>query len=1519
MKRRTNISNVLLASTVFAAAALSGDASAQVANDPTELGGGKKAYVVMIIDSSASMEYTTEGDNIFPTTGQYYPLLTSTSAYPGLGVHFPSWSPGDAMNAGAVHSFGSCFVYHPDTGCGSYRRPGWRPEIDASWPLPQPPASWGPGSSWIDPLPDMRGSYSPVGFLCSIFNICDDGWRLQNPTQPRHVTVKEILTGNMILLPSNAASSSFHPNFWDAERFGPGCWFIPRQRDASLQPLADQTYCEGDTAFDGLPDYDQPVPHFQEVYDLQQPTGVLDTLSTTALFAVAAFDGYRERPDDPTTAATTDPWGGFGNATLNGIDDNINNSPPDDSSGIRADTDEDDPDCDEDGTADDPCYNLGIWHIVGPSTLDVPNSMLPQLAAYSQIAVNDTGYLTKGSTSEHQLHSDETDSQDNAFLGASFSPAFANYVRPTVPLGKQPIARATPIAAAIQDVYQFLAYGQDVGSGSEDPINTDTFVDCRPKHVVMLTDGQPSPERDPTTPTGVSDTLNEAFGYEPTRYKYDTAEQEIALLTNDVQNIVPPADSAPAYELNKYEPRVHVLGLNLDTADDEAIAKMAAMAIEGKSCASALVPELVPNTHTYEDLNGDPQNGTCSPGTGCLVDQGSYVNSYLGGSSYDWQHPQDETIDIDCSDFPALILDDNDPDQLGAALSSFLSALVQSSGLTTRTRLAVSNRLDDVSIPGGGQYRVYSGVRVGGGSAWWKGVINRNTLRCDSSPTDELSIDEEIAQQVQLPLPTAPLDSRRVWTALPAATIWDYAGGGLAISPISSADTDFPMQYALQDAGDGNDEFKDTYLPTESTGEDLVLGTRIPFEYSFISSGFPGGTNPLDQFNVFSSSEFDDVVNVFRGRIPERISVGRGGNVPDTDGEPQERVLGGILNSNPLVVGPPDLDLPIASYRDFRARFADRTSMLYVASMDGLLHAIHLGELEDRVMVRGAVGPNAARGADLVGSAFEQREAWAYMPWMLTRELSSYQYRQAYLMDGTPVAEDVRLCSPNPTENSNVQACQAACQGTCSRLSGADQWRTVLVQGRGLAGAGYYAMDISRPGGLQFDDGGVRAIEAPDPILLWELDREWEAAQVAYYMANGETERITDTTVTPDNNYWNNDQCNNDVSNFHAAPMMGLSVSEAEIGTAIINGRQRAIAVFGGGSLDVNATGCGASATGMAIYVVDLQTGSIIRRFTAYQDGAMVPFASGDGTNFIGSPTLFDSATGAVATRGFIGDNTGRLFKIDMLSQDPFDWSVSLFFDPDPAAYSELAGMFTAAGHTGTPDWGPAGFRPAVTVNANREVVVVYGLGETGDVVTNNQAQAVIAVVENRSSPGTGFGMWIQILEPEEKITGAPIIFNADVYFPTYALPDNVCEPGFARIWGLDLVDSNAATLADTNGIFDQNPTFSGVLPAGIQIDPDGTDTKWFGPEDPALIRGLTITLGPLCALADFGSNSPSFNADNNPQPQLIAQTSNPVATDLTNTDQVDNPLLTNAMDRLVTPIAPPASQTVPLSWSLIY
>ena len=880
MKRNT----IGIAALTLAATALGGG-SVLAQDDPTAVGGGKKAYVLVIIDSSSSMEWTDDGDNVFPFYDRDPSLETfndGTAKPPGDGNPDPGhpagaafWEPGIPMEidpaapaAGPV-AFGPCFVWEPDA-CDKYRRPSWRPpapsnfEIATSddklwwgWDIEGGEFSWTVTSRYND----MRGVYDPVTGILS-------GYRLQEETQPRHVTIKEVLTGDMVMLPENA--NLFSASDWDPDKFGPGCWFVPRQRDASVQPEEDQVYCDSNP-FNKYVDHATPFPHLQEVYDVQVSNGVLDRLGTTAIFAMTAFDGFRDDQDDEDPPREV-KWDGDLNDDIPDGTLGFPDEPPVDD--LRdSECNEGQANCDcldnEDSTYTGPeCYDLGIWRVVTPKDLQIPSTFLPELSAYTQIAINDTGFLLEKKEGKAELDPDDKKSKEKAFLGASFPKGFKDYVD-KFDLGRQPIARATPLAAAMHDVHQLFMQVNESGHF----LAEDTFAECRPKHVMLLTDGKPEPELG-------EDSLGEAFGYDDGLYPYATTEAEIDSMVNSEKvrpTTILDQDRIDEYR-ERYAPRVHVVGLNLQkpgdpsTRDTEAIAKLANMAMEGRSCAEFLIPNRI----------SSDDGGSCEPGTGCLVNQDDYIDNY----QYEYwdleaEPPAKETAP--CNRFPALILDNNSPEVLSAALFEMFSAAISASGLASRTRLVVSNRLDDGIKQG--QYRVYSGTKVGGNS-WWKGVVNRTTLECNVTDNVEIPLDEQVGRQVDLSGATAA-DSRRIFTTVPGSgasgedDIWNFFDVGTP-RDVSTHAMSLPQFFSYDLSKASVDEFQDTYLTDNSTNKALVVGTRVPFEQTTLDALIDPVSTPetYEFFNTSSDSELLEVINTFRARIPERVP---GANALDSD------------------------------------------------------------------------------------------------------------------------------------------------------------------------------------------------------------------------------------------------------------------------------------------------------------------------------------------------------------------------------------------------------------------------------------------------------------------------------------------------------------------------------------------------------------------------------------------------------------------------------------------------------------
>ena len=173
---------------------------------------------------------------------------------------------------------------------------------------------------------------------------------------------------------------------------------------------------------------------------------------------------------------------------------------------------------------------------------------------------------------------------------------------------------------------------------------------------------------------------------------------------------------------------------------------------------------------------------------------------------------------------------------------------------------------------------------------------------------------------------------------------------------------------------------------------------------------------------------------------------------------PRDRVLGDIVNAQPLYVGAPAFNYADAGHAAFRAARASRAARVYVGANDGMLHAFHVS------------------GADA------GREAWAYVPAPMLPRLflladRNYAAMHRPYVDASPVAGDI--CPNAP----------AACA--------ASDWRTILVGGYGAGGRGYYALDITDPDAPRAlwqytaaDDNDL-GLSFGNPVITKDSDGTW--------------------------------------------------------------------------------------------------------------------------------------------------------------------------------------------------------------------------------------------------------------------------------------------------------------------------------------------------------------------------------------------------------------------------------------------
>lgn len=341
-------------------------------------------------------------------------------------------------------------------------------------------------------------------------------------------------------------------------------------------------------------------------------------------------------------------------------------------------------------------------------------------------------------------------------------------------------------------------------------------------------------------------------------------------------------------------------------------------------------------------------------------------------------------------------------------------------------------------------------------------------------------------------------------------------------------------------------------------------------------------------------------------------------------------LLGAIINSQGVYVGYPDSGYtsnwpagsPEAlaaaatngttddkSYDTFVAHHENRNPTLYVGANDGMLHAFSAP-----VPTCSANDPITGACTAYTNIAGAGDETWAYVPRAVYANLGNLtnasSFNFAPTVDGTPVVRDVFF-----SENS------------------ADEWHSILVGGLRLGGRGVYALDITDPSTVTEANAASK--------VLWELDADAPAGTTAG----------TDG-ATP----------------FNPADL-GFTYGQPNIGR-LANGRWVVI-VSSGYFADCSQTDrpviCNTPGypsqpkdpsthkTFSSLFVLDAQTGAVIRELKTPNTIASYGLSSA---------VLGDYNNDQIDDVAFAGDLAGNLWRFDLTSTNPANWTVTQAYAP---------------------------------------------------------------------------------------------------------------------------------------------------------------------------------------------------------------------------------------------------------------
>lgn len=405
-------------------------------------------------------------------------------------------------------------------------------------------------------------------------------------------------------------------------------------------------------------------------------------------------------------------------------------------------------------------------------------------------------------------------------------------------------------------------------------------------------------------------------------------------------------------------------------------------------------------------------------------------------------------------------------------------------------------------------------------------------------------------------------------------------------------------------------------------------------------------------------------------------------------------------------------------------------------------------------------------------------ELWAYVPPAVMPVLNDARQAHRFLVDGTPVVRDVYFAR-RPGDAPDGAS-----------------YHTVLLFGLRQGGNAYTAIDITDP---------------ENPVLLWQWTHEHMGLT---YGRPAITQALVDLGSGLES---------------RAVAILPGGAGRRGTSSCALLPTNRAPRSGGQTSDARSANACWVGAEGRSFHVVDLATGHAIRSWNASVIQSPIN----------GSVSLFTGETGMSASRAYVTSADGVIWRLDMSSSNPADWTFRPFHD-----------IYWNVGPTAGQ---PGMDAPVISVdNQGRPVVIVA----TGD-------------LDNLEAPGTNYIVslteratavpyvaeadinWEVRLQPNEMVTGPLELYDGRVYFGTFlssASPTDACSLGESKLWGVDYLRSQAAApLAYSSPGSGRSPFFGweATLAAGTR-----TFTQHYtnlGPN--RVVMGVGITQRPTCVI----------------------------------------------------------------------
>ncbi|WP_084254096.1 pilus assembly protein [Methylobacter marinus] len=362
-------------------------------------------------------------------------------------------------------------------------------------------------------------------------------------------------------------------------------------------------------------------------------------------------------------------------------------------------------------------------------------------------------------------------------------------------------------------------------------------------------------------------------------------------------------------------------------------------------------------------------------------------------------------------------------------------------------------------------------------------------------------------------------------------------------------------------------------------------------------------------------------------------------------------------------------------------------------------------------------------------------------------------------------------------------------------------WHTILVSTTGAGGKAAFALDVTDPS--SFDGGDV----------LWEISDTDSPVT---------SDRTTDTAAL--RGFANN---------------MGYTLPQASI-VKMHNGSWAAIVANGYGSANNLAV----------LYIIDVQTGSIITAIDTKAGSSAMP-------NGLSTPIAVDADADRIVDAIYAGDLLGNLWKFDVSSSNPNQWKVAYGTTATPAP------LFIACVNQGSCDatrqpitakpqvsqvgpgqstgmmvyFGTGKYFETIDNNVtNAQIQTFYGIWDNNGTVAKNdlQDQAITAEVtkggfnlrvttDNTVDYPTQKGWYLDLLNPSattsdgERVVSAPLLRHGRIVFNTLIpIPPSggdICGAGSeGTSWLMELDALTGSRLSGTGGLTPWDITGDGII-----------------------------------------------------------------------------------------------------------